>query len=488
MKLMKILAIAVTGCTVLMSHVAVPKIAVADSAYVSAANATYSISGYLSANTKSDSSQSFAFNEGISVEVSGIGNTKTDTTGYFKLANVPGEQEYSINISKQGYLSMEVKGVRLASDIQIGSKDLPVLIWAGDLNKDEAINFNDIMIIAASFNTVRTSARFNEDSDLNKDEAINMTDIMVLAKYFNKTRSNYPKVDIITVNPVPTPVTPTASPTETLTVTPTETPTETPTATSTVTPTETPTATPTETPTETPTATPTATPTETPTATPTLTSPVVSDGPYTDWNKEHSGYATFTGSGYSGGCAELDPIPSDMEITALNPKDYNSYGVKAALAGAYLEVTGSKGTTVVYVTDLYPEGASGACDLCPISFAKIGDIPDGKINIKWHVVKAPITGNFSYRIKEGSSPNWAAIQVRNHIYPVLKMEFYQNGDWVNMEKTPWNHFVANNMGTTTPRVRITDIRGYTVEDTIESLPESGTKPSFIVPGRVQFPD
>jgi hypothetical protein len=150
MKLKKILAIAVTGCTVLMSHVAVSKIAAADSAYVSAANATYSISGYLSTNTKSDSSQSFAFNEGISVEVSGVGNTITDTTGYFKLANVPGEQEYSINISKQGYLSMEVKGVGLASDIQIGSKDSPVLIWAGDFNKDGAINFNDIMIIAAS--------------------------------------------------------------------------------------------------------------------------------------------------------------------------------------------------------------------------------------------------------------------------------------------------------------------------------------------------
>jgi len=50
----------------------------------------------------------------------------------------------------------------------------------------------------------------------------------------------------------------------------------------------------------------------------------------------------------------LDPIPSDMEITALNPTDYNSYGVKSALAGAYLEVTGPKGSTVVYVVDLYP--------------------------------------------------------------------------------------------------------------------------------------
>ena len=39
-----------------------------------------------------------------------------------------------------------------------------------------------------------------------------------------------------------------------------------------------------------------------------------------------------------------------MEITALNPYDYNIYDVEAALAGAYLEVTGEKGSTVVSVT------------------------------------------------------------------------------------------------------------------------------------------
>ena len=41
-------------------------------------------------------------------------------------------------------------------------------------------------------------------------------------------------------------------------------------------------------------------------------------------------------------CLPCDPIPLDMEITALNPYDYNVYDVEAALAGAYLEVTGEK--------------------------------------------------------------------------------------------------------------------------------------------------
>lgn len=217
--------------------------------------------------------------------------------------------------------------------------------------------------------------------------------------------------------------------------------------------------------------------------------PTPSTESYPDWDREHSGYATYTGSGYTGGAALLDPIPLDMEITALNPEDYNSYGVQAALAGAYLEVSGDKGSTIVYVTDLYPEGAPGALDLCPTSFDKIGDMVKGKIDIKWHVVAAPITGNVSYRIKEGSTRAWLAVQVRNHKYPVLKMEYYENGTWIDMKKMPWNHFVAENLSTTSPKIRITDIRGYTLTDTISSIPEPGdTGPAYILEGNVQFPD
>jgi len=206
------------------------------------------------------------------------------------------------------------------------------------------------------------------------------------------------------------------------------------------------------------------------------------------WDSWHSSYATYTGSGFSGGNALLDPIASTMEITALDPADYNGFGVSAALAGAYLEVVTPKGHTTVYVTDLYPEGAPGALDLCPVSFAKLGNMAAGKINIQWHVVKAPITGNFSYRIKEGSSQWWAAIQVRNHKYPVLKMEYFKDGKWINMQKMPWNHFVGYGMGTAPLRARITDIRGVVVTDTLPPLPANGTSSAYIVPGKVQFPN
>ncbi|MGG1617284.1 expansin EXLX1 family cellulose-binding protein [Paenibacillus sp. NRS-1782] len=206
------------------------------------------------------------------------------------------------------------------------------------------------------------------------------------------------------------------------------------------------------------------------------------------WNDTYTGYATYTGSGYSGGALLLDPIASDAKITALNLTQLNYNGIKAALAGAYLEVQGPKGKTTVYVTDLYPEGPSGALDLSPNAFNQIGNPIDGKINISWKVVKAPVTGNVSYRIKEGSSRWWAAIQVRNHKYPVLKLEVQQNGQWLNLEKQDYNHFLGTNLGNQPLKIRITDIRGVVLNDNLSALAENGTGDAYIVKGNVQFPD
>lgn len=207
----------------------------------------------------------------------------------------------------------------------------------------------------------------------------------------------------------------------------------------------------------------------------------------TAWNGTFTGTATYTGSGYSGGALLLDPIPSTAFITALNPTQLNFGGVKAALAGAYLEVTGPKGKTTVYVTDLYPEGASGGLDLSHNAFAAIGNMVDGRIPISWKVVRAPVSGNVQYRIKEGSSRWWAAIQVRNHAYPVVKFEVKQGSTWKSLQKMDYNHFLGEQLGNQPLSIRITDIRGKAILDTIPALYEDGSHPAYFQPGQVQFP-
>ncbi|WP_394687549.1 expansin EXLX1 family cellulose-binding protein [uncultured Xanthomonas sp.] len=205
------------------------------------------------------------------------------------------------------------------------------------------------------------------------------------------------------------------------------------------------------------------------------------------WNDVCSGTATYTSSGYSGGALLLDPIDPTATIAALNPTQLNDGGIQAALAGAYLQVQGPRGTVTVYVTDLYPEGADCGLDLSPNAFAAIGDTSAGRIPIRWQVVAAPVTGNVVYRIKEGSSQYWAAIQVRNHRYPVVKFEYRKNGDWVSLPKTAYNHFVGEQMGAQLLEIRLTDIRGQVVTDTLGALPSQGDKGVYFADGHVQFP-
>ncbi|WFN57493.1 expansin EXLX1 family cellulose-binding protein [Dickeya lacustris] len=198
------------------------------------------------------------------------------------------------------------------------------------------------------------------------------------------------------------------------------------------------------------------------------------------------GYATATGSGYSGGAVLLDPIPADMEITALNPAQLNYKGVKAALAGAYLKVTGPKGSTTVYVTDLYPEGGNCALDLSFNAFKKIGNLQDGKINIQWELVKGPVTGNVVYRIKEGSNPYWAAVQIRNVKYPILSLKYLRDGKWISTPKTDYNHFILENVGKNYTPIEFTDVKGNILSDTLPPMPDN-TSSAYLINGKVQLP-
>lgn len=314
----------------------------------------------------------------------------------------------------------------------------------GDINSDGSIDSSDCALMKRHLLNITPIQ--NHDSwlviaDTNNDQNVDSTDFALLKRYVLGIINKFPRQ---TVSPTPTYETSPSTPQ----------------------------------------------PTPSPTSSLSTSGPITNTGAYPDWDKPRKSYATFTGSGYTGGASLLDPIPKDMEITALNPTDYNCYDIKAALAGAYLKVTGSKGSTIVYVNDLYPEGAPGALDLCPISFDKIGEMAAGKIDIQWQIVPAPVKGNVSYRIKEGTTPSWFAIQVRNHKYPVLKMEYYHNGTWNNMPKMLWNHFVGEGLDTTTPTIRITDIRGYVLTDIIDSIPgfNQAKGEAYIVEGNVQFPD
>jgi expansin (peptidoglycan-binding protein) len=197
----------------------------------------------------------------------------------------------------------------------------------------------------------------------------------------------------------------------------------------------------------------------------------------------HTGDGTYYGGGYVGGCAMLDPVSTDYWIVAMNLADYND----AQLAGAYLEVTGELGTINMLVTDLLPEGKKGDLDLYVDAFPLIAPKEKGRVPVSWKIIPLDTAENapVCYKRKEGTTEFWCGVQVRNHRYPITKLEYLnENGEFVEIKRRPYNYFESMEMGKGPFTFRITDIYGQVIID--ENIPLS-TDDSVIIEGHVQFP-
>lgn len=198
----------------------------------------------------------------------------------------------------------------------------------------------------------------------------------------------------------------------------------------------------------------------------------------------HTGEGTFYGGGYEGGCAMLDPVSRDHWVVAMNLEDYNN----AQLAGAYIEVTGELGTINMLVTDLLPEGKKGDLDLYTDAFPLIAPAEKGRVPVSWKIIPLDTAENapVSYKYKEGTSEYWCGVQVRNHRYPITKLEYLnEDGEFTALTRRPYNYFESDEMGAGPFTFRITDIYGQVIID--RNIPLS-TDDSVIIQGHVQLPE
>lgn len=196
----------------------------------------------------------------------------------------------------------------------------------------------------------------------------------------------------------------------------------------------------------------------------------------------HYGEGTYYDGGYEGGCAMLDPISrDDYWVAAMNIYDYNN----AQLAGAYIEVTGELGSIKMLVSDLLPEGKKGDVDLCQDAFPLIAPVEKGRVDISWKIIPFDGAENepVSYKFKEGSSPYWCGVQVRNHRYPVAKLEYLnKNGEFVELQRRQYNFFESDEMGEGPFTFRVTNIYGSVIYDYDIPMVANG-----ISKGKSQFP-
>lgn len=186
---------------------------------------------------------------------------------------------------------------------------------------------------------------------------------------------------------------------------------------------------------------------------------------------ELSGEGTYYSADGTGNCS-FDASPNDLMVAAMNAPDYQS----AALCGACLAVTGPNGSVVVRVVDQCPECKHGDLDLSPQAFQKLAPLSAGRVPITWHQVACDVTGPIAYHFKDGANAYWTAIQVRNHRYPIAKLEAMQGGAYVALPRLDYNYFVRDSgLGPGPYTLRVTDTRGHTVEDTNIALGDSVTR-------------
>jgi expansin (peptidoglycan-binding protein) len=190
------------------------------------------------------------------------------------------------------------------------------------------------------------------------------------------------------------------------------------------------------------------------------------------------GDGTYYDADGTGACS-FDASPDDLMVAAMNAPDFDN----AAWCGACLEVTGPMGVVTVRVVDECPGCAHGDLDLSPQAFQMISPLSAGRVSIMWHEVACNVTGPIAYHFKDGANAYWTAIQIRNHRYPIAKVEAMAGSAYQDIPRVDYNFFVdSSGLGPGPYALRVTDTRGHVLDDTGVPLGDNTT-----TNGAAQFP-
>lgn len=176
------------------------------------------------------------------------------------------------------------------------------------------------------------------------------------------------------------------------------------------------------------------------------------------------------------------PIPENEMIAAINDPQY----ADASLCGSCLSVTGPNGQVVVKVVDRCPECLAGDLDLSRAAFSQIADPIQGRVNITWQEIPCDTPSPIQYHLKNGSNPQWIAVQIRNHRHRINQLEArnHSNNQYQVIPRKQYNYFVAENgLGTGPFSFRVTDIYGNQIVDSSILLQEN-----LLSNSHAQFPE
>jgi len=190
--------------------------------------------------------------------------------------------------------------------------------------------------------------------------------------------------------------------------------------------------------------------------------------PEVEVGEEQEGIATYYDFADGSGACMFPATPNDLDVAALNAVQFDN----AAYCGACAHVEGPDGEVTVRIVDLCPECDSGHLDLSPSAFEKIAPLSAGRVDITWTLVSCSVSGPVSYQYKDGSNQWWTAVQVRNHRFPIAKLEVDKGDGFAPLPRTDYNYFLdESGFGPDPVQVRITASTGETLVDTLPAAQE-----------------
>ncbi|GAA3844795.1 hypothetical protein GCM10022226_79950 [Sphaerisporangium flaviroseum] len=178
---------------------------------------------------------------------------------------------------------------------------------------------------------------------------------------------------------------------------------------------------------------------------------------------------SLTGWARGGNCSLSGAVLGDL-VAAVSAEEYAG----SAACGAYLDVTGPRGTVRVQVIDECLSCAPGELDLSRAAFARVAGPGPSMVPISYHTVQNPLVPRpVAFRLKKGSSTRWLAIQAVDHGNPLQRLEVLHKGRWRALSRHSDNYWVAHRgIGSGPYTVRITDVYGQRLIATgIDLAPE-----------------
>nr|5G5D_B Chain B, CELLULOSOMAL-SCAFFOLDING PROTEIN A [Acetivibrio thermocellus ATCC 27405] len=153
----------------------------------------YKVSGYILPDFSFDATVAPLVKAGFKVEIVGTElYAVTDANGYFEITGVPANASgYTLKISRATYLDRVIANVVVTGDTSVSTSQAPIMMWVGKIVKDNSINLLDVAEVIRCFNATKGSANYVEELDINRNGAINMQDIMIVHKHFGATSSDY---------------------------------------------------------------------------------------------------------------------------------------------------------------------------------------------------------------------------------------------------------------------------------------------------------